>query len=64
MPPEKQLRPSGLAFCYNPPFEDLSTIPMRLNPGQQHAVEFVTDPARCWQERVLVKPQLPIKCST
>ncbi|WP_418274260.1 UvrD-helicase domain-containing protein, partial [Klebsiella pneumoniae] len=35
----------GSAFCYNPhPVRRLSKTPMRLNPGQQQAVEFVTGP--------------------
>lgn len=35
----------GSAFCYNPhPVRRLSKTPMRLNHGQQQAVEFVTGP--------------------
>ncbi|HFW9051061.1 hypothetical protein GP979_25125, partial [Escherichia coli] len=34
-----------MRFCYNPPpVRRLSNTPMRLNPGQQQAVEFVTGP--------------------
>ncbi len=49
-PPERQPCLLGpLSATIPPPFEGktLSTIPMRLNPGQQHRCRIsVTDPAR------------------
>ncbi len=49
------MRLAILPRCYFPLPTLLSDFPMRLNPGQQQAVEFVTAPAWCWQARVPVK---------